>query len=80
MVKLLQVCKGTSLELPIYLASGLGLRISEVLGLTWENIDFIENTITINKITVRDNNSVILKSPKTENSERTISLIKMKIL
>ena len=50
MVKLLQVCKGTSLELPIYLASGLGLRISEVLGLTWENIDFIENTITINKI------------------------------
>ena len=73
MVKLLQVCKGTSLELPIYLASGLGLRISEVLGLTWENIDFIENTITINKITVRDNNSVILKSPKTESSERTIS-------
>ena len=60
MVKLLQVCKGSSLELQIYLASGLGLRISEVLGLTWDNIDFIENTITINKITVRDNNTVIL--------------------
>ena len=73
MVKLLQVCKGSSLELQIYLASGLGLRISEVLGLTWDNIDFIENTITINKITVRDNNTVILKSPKTESSERTIS-------
>lgn len=73
MVKLLKVCKGTSLELQIYLASGLGLRISEVLGLTWDNIDFIENTITINKITVRDNNTVILKSPKTESSERTIS-------
>ena len=55
------------------MASGLGLRISEVLGLTWDNIDFIENTITINKITVRDNNTVILKSPKTESSERTIS-------
>lgn len=65
--------KGSSLELQIYLASGLGLRISEVLGLTWDNIDFIENTITINKITVRDNNTVILKSPKTESSERTIS-------
>ncbi len=73
MVKLLQVCKGSSLELQIYLASGLGLRISEVLGLTWDSIDFIENTITINKITVRDNNTVILKSPKTESSERTIS-------
>ena len=68
MVKLLQVCKGSSLELQIYLASGLGFRISEVLGLTWDNIDFIEN-----KITVRDNNTVILKSPKTESSERTIS-------
>lgn len=41
-----------------------GLRISEVLGLTWDNIDFIENTITINKITVRDNNTVILKALK----------------
>ena len=56
MFKLLQVCKGTPLELQIYLACGLGLRISEVLGLTWDNIDFNENTITINKITVRDNN------------------------
>ena len=76
MVKLLQVCKGSSLELPIYLASGLGLRISEILGLTWDNIDFSENTITINKITVRNDNSVILKSPKTESSERTISVPK----
>ena len=74
MVKLLQVCKGSSLELQIYLASGLGLRISEVLGLTWDNIDFIENTITINKITVRDNNTVILKSPKTESSIREVAI------
>lgn len=73
MVKLLSVCKGTSMELYIYLASGLGLRISEILGLTWDNIDFIDNTVTINKITIRNNGNVILKSPKTESSERTIS-------
>lgn len=73
MIKLLEVCKGTPLELHIYLASGLGLRISEILGLTWDNIDFSENTITINKITVRNKSSVILKNPKTESSERTIS-------
>ncbi|HSQ87490.1 tyrosine-type recombinase/integrase [Romboutsia sp.] len=73
MVKLLQICKGTSLELHIYLASGLGLRISEILGLTWDNIDFNENTITIDKITVRNEGLVILKNPKTESSERTIS-------
>ncbi|MGL4914162.1 MAG: tyrosine-type recombinase/integrase, partial [Romboutsia sp.] len=73
MVKLLQVCKGSPLELHIYLASGLGLRISEILGLTWDNIDFNENTITVDKITVRNEGSVILKNPKTESSERTIS-------
>ncbi|WP_042274018.1 tyrosine-type recombinase/integrase [[Clostridium] dakarense] len=73
MVNLLQICKGTPLELHIFLASGLGLRISEILGLTWDNINFSENTITIDKITVRNNGSVILKSPKTESSERTIS-------
>lgn len=73
MVKLLRLCKGTELELPIYLASGLGLRISEILGLTWDNIDFNENTITIAKITVRNEGKVILKDPKTESSERTIS-------
>ncbi len=73
MIKLLQICKGTPIELHIYLASGLGLRISEILGLTWDNIDFNENTITIDKITVRNKGLVILKNPKTESSERTIS-------
>lgn len=74
MVRLLKVCKNTPLKLPIYLASGLGLRVSEILGLTWDNIDFSENTITIDKITVRNEGKVILKEPKTESSERTISV------
>lgn len=73
MVKLLDSCKGTDLELPITLASALGLRISEILGLTWDNIDFNNNTITIDKITIRHDGKVILKSPKTESSTRTIS-------
>ncbi|MGL5693053.1 MAG: tyrosine-type recombinase/integrase [Peptostreptococcaceae bacterium] len=73
MVKLLNVCKGTSLELPITLAGALGLRISEILGLTWDNIDFNNQAITIDKITVRHEGDVILKSPKTESSIRTIS-------
>ena len=73
MHKLLEKCIGTSLELPIFIASGLGLRISEILGLTWNNIDFNNNTVTIEKITVRNNGEVILKDPKTESSARTIS-------
>ena len=70
---LLEKCKGTSLELPIVIAGGLGLRISEILGLTWNNIDFNDFTITVEKITVRDNGKVILKEPKTESSVRTIT-------
>lgn len=70
---LLEKSKGTSLELPIVIASGLGLRISEILGLTWNNIDFNDYTITVDKITVRDGGKVILKDPKTESSVRTIT-------
>lgn len=73
MQKLLEKCTGTSLELPIFIASGLGLRISEILGLTWNNIDFNNNSVTVEKITVRNNGEVILKDPKTESSIRTIS-------
>ena len=80
MKKLLEKSRETSLELPIILASGLGLRISEILGLTWNNIDFNDFTITIDKITVRDKGQVILKEPKTESSIRTISAPKDIIL
>jgi len=45
----------------------------EDVGLHDINIDFNENTITIDKITVRNEGLVILKNPKTESSERTIS-------
>ncbi|MEG0855266.1 MAG: site-specific integrase [Terrisporobacter sp.] len=70
---LLEKCHGTSLELPIIIATGLGLRISEILGLTWNNIDFNDFTITVEKITARDKGKVVLKEPKTESSIRTIS-------
>ena len=77
---LLEKCHKTPLELPIIIASGLGLRISEIMGLTWNNIDFNDFTITVEKITVRDEGKVILKEPKTESSVRTISAPKEIIL
>ena len=77
---LLEKCHKTPLELPIIIASGLGLRISEIMGLTWNNINFNDFTITVEKITVRDEGKVILKEPKTESSVRTISAPKEIIL
>lgn len=73
---MLETIKNTDLELPINLAVGLGLRISEVLGLSWSDIDFMENTITIEKITARDSGKVILKEPKTDTSKGLFQLQK----
>lgn len=41
--------------LAMYLAFHCGLRVSEVYGLSWDNIDFENKTITINKIVTKRN-------------------------
>ncbi|EQF26786.1 phage integrase family protein [Clostridioides difficile CD160] len=72
-IRLLEACKNTALELHINLGVGLGMRISEILGLSWENIDFERKIISIEKITAKVNGEVILKDTKTESSIRKIS-------
>ncbi|HBG5350101.1 TPA: site-specific integrase [Clostridioides difficile] len=72
-IRLLEACKNTALELHINLGVGLGMRISEILGLSWENIDFERKVISIEKITAKVNGEVILKDTKTESSIRKIS-------
>lgn len=52
------------------LLSYTGLRKGEALGLQWNNIDFKEKTLTVER--TRDNYSV--RTPKTKNSYRTISI------
>ncbi|WP_153464814.1 tyrosine-type recombinase/integrase [Sediminibacillus terrae] len=47
-----------------------GLRRGEAFGLKWDNIDFKEKTLTVER--TRDNKGV--RSPKTNNSYRTISI------
>mgnify|MGYP005916495439 CR=1 FL=1 len=55
-------------HIPI-VVGGTGFYIQALL----YDIDFTENTITIEKITARDSGKVILKEPKTDTSKRTIS-------
>ena len=43
---LLETAKGTKYYLPIIIALQMGLRRSEVLGLTWDDIDFENKTLT----------------------------------
>lgn len=64
----------------IVLSLYTGLRIGELLALSWEDIDFVEGILTVSK-TCRDGNINgkhvrILDAPKTENSRRQIPLSK----
>ena len=68
--ELLKTVTGTDDEIPIILAAGCGLRRGEIFGLRWKDIDFKENTITIEITNVRFN-KYKEKDPKSKNSKRT---------
>lgn len=65
--------KDTDDELPIALASLCGLRRSEVWGLKWNKVDFINKRILIDEVEVRVLTTVT-KEPKTKNSRRFVPL------
>lgn len=65
-------CKGTDFELPFLLAVWLGLRTSEIRGLTWDCIK--DNTIIIKQALVDGENGPVLKPPKSFSGNRTLPL------
>ncbi|WP_101773541.1 tyrosine-type recombinase/integrase [Peptostreptococcus faecalis] len=67
--EILKKTKGTDIGLQMLLGASLGLRESEILGLSWDNIDLDENIITINQIIVRDENKKPTLQPYTKNKE-----------
>ena len=71
---LIESLDGSNLEIPVLLMLTMGLRFGEAAGLRWEDIDFKNNTISINQILVyTEKTKIIFKEPKTESSIRTIS-------
>lgn len=50
----------------------LGLRRGEVVGLRWSDVDFIHKTITIQRTTLKIGGKLIVDTPKTETSVRTL--------
>ena len=52
-----------------------GMRIGELLALTWDDIDFVNNTININKTQSRGINECFkVQSPKTRSSIRRLDM------
>ena len=61
----------------VKLLANTGFRIGEALALTWEDIDFENKTIKIDKSVTMVNNEMLLGEPKTENGYRTIMMNNM---
>ena len=78
---LLEALQGSRYEVLCILGLSTGLRIGELSGLRWEDIDFEEKTLTVERtyIYLHDvlNHQMkdVFHSPKTKNSCRTIRLL-----
>lgn len=60
--------------LPMMIAFYTGLRRGEVCGLTWDNIDLSEGTLTVDKSVITVKGGYEVGTPKTESSYRTIHI------
>ena len=73
-LQLFKLLEDMHFELPILLIVLLGLRKGEAYGLTWDDIDFDNNTVKIEQISIYLDGSLIFKSPKTTDSKRLLSV------
>lgn len=78
--KLFEVSKNDPLEVPILVSAYYGLRKSELLGLTWDAIDFNNKVITIKRtvleVYLNGKREIITKErTKNKSSYRTLPLV-----
>ncbi|MGX7203101.1 hypothetical protein BCR22_11785 [Enterococcus plantarum] len=81
--RLQRYCRNHPKGLPILLALQTGLRIGEICGLKWEDIDFCDNVLHISRTvqrlqTIEPNEGkktkVVVQSPKSNSSVRVIPI------
>ena len=51
-----------------------GMRRGELCGLKWSNVDMVDGTITISETRLNVDGQIIVETPKTRHSRRTVSL------
>lgn len=73
--KLLEITKGTPLHDMVYLTMLYGLRRSELMGLKWEAVDFVNRTITIQHTVVVQSTVIAKDKTKNRTSRRTYPLL-----
>jgi len=68
-----EVIKDTPDELPILLASSMGMRLGEIFGLKWTDINFKNGTLRISQTQVKAGpTNYVFKSPKSESGKRDL--------
>ena len=70
----LRAAKEHGILAPMYLELTTGLRRGELLALRWEDLDVQNRTLSINKSVARQNGKLVISTPKTPNSIRTVLL------
>ena len=78
--RLFTAVAGTPLELPVKLASYLGLRRSEICGLRWRNVDLERGVLAVREARTEVGGRVVIKTPKTRTSIRRLGIAELQDL
>lgn len=73
-VRVLETVVDTDLEIPTVLALGTGMRLGEVLGLRWSDVNLSKKTARIMQSVQQTTDGLVFVPPKTHRSRRSISL------
>lgn len=71
--RFLDVAKGTVYYPAYLLGIFCGLRRGEILGITWNEIDFTKKKLVVLKVLSTDGKTIIMK-PKTKGSRRNVDI------
>lgn len=71
---LLESTKNTPHHVPIFIAATTGMRMGEILGLRWKDVDLKESIISVRQAIVRTSNGLRFHQPKTLKGRRLIPL------
>jgi integrase len=72
--QLLQAAEGTRLYLPVLLAVTTGLRLGEILGLRWQDVNLAEGVLAVRQALQQTREGDRFKTPKTHRSNRSVAL------
>lgn len=71
--RILEAARGSELEIPVAIALGTGMRLGEILGLRWGDIDFEDESLSVRQALQVDRT---FGTPKSYRSRRIIPLPK----